>query len=76
MEFEPPVKRLLTYEQEKKAKWVHLSGTDYMIPWRESHKRFYHLFTKKEMEELTNNLDATIFYEQENWFCEVIKALL
>ena len=64
------------YEQEKKAKWIHLSGTDYMIPWRENHKRFYHLFTKKEMEDLVDNLDATIFYEQDNWFCKVTKALL
>jgi len=55
-------------EQEIKPNWINISGSDYLIPWQNKHLRYYHLFSKKELEELCSGLKYEIFFERDNWY--------
>lgn len=57
-------------EQPKKAKWIHQGGTDYIIPWQNTHHRLYHLFTEQEVKDILSQLNLqhyTITFEENNW---------
>jgi SAM-dependent methyltransferase len=61
-------------EQKKKAKWILINGCDYLIPWEDRNgniiNRYYHFFSKKEIEQIMNEIgcEYTLHYELDNWF--------
>lgn len=75
---------LWAYEQscikKRDSKWKKLNdNNDYLIPWldrvtKEIHWRFYHLFTKEEVDKVCkdivsiyNDITYTISFEHDNW---------
>jgi tRNA (uracil-5-)-methyltransferase TRM9 len=67
-------------EQFIKPKWVPLGNNDYHIPWTDKYtkktiQRYYHLFTKDEVEELISGLEDvatyTMEYEDNNWYVTI-----
>lgn len=62
-------------EQTIKKTWKHLSGNDYMVPWKsglnEAVDRYYHLFDEKELIETISSCPDTcikdMHYEMDNW---------
>ena len=63
-----------TTKRDTKWKRVSLTSTDYLIPWRDSHMRFYHLFTHDEAKQLCDavmekmpNISYSIEFELDNW---------
>jgi tRNA (uracil-5-)-methyltransferase TRM9 len=69
----PGGKALITVwarEQPIPAKWEPLDENpgDYLVPWGEyKAKRYYHLFTRDEVEDLFGGLDVNIYFEMNNW---------
>ena len=68
------------YEQanttKRDTKWTRIcpTSTDYLIPWRGNHMRFYHLFTHAEVIELCEAVKKqmpqatySIEFELDNW---------
>jgi len=60
-------------EQDIKPKWIHIKDNDYMIPWHLKdgtiENRYYHLFSKKEIEDLLDKflIKYDLYYEMDNW---------
>lgn len=69
----PGGKALITVwarEQPIPIKWEPIMGHagDYLVPWGTSKdKRYYHLFTKEEVNELFRCRNADIYFEMNNW---------
>lgn len=82
----PPARALITvwaYEQnnttKRDTKWTRIcpTSTDYLVPWRGNHHRFYHLFTQTEVRELCAAVKKefplatySIAFELDNWVIE------
>jgi ubiquinone/menaquinone biosynthesis C-methylase UbiE len=70
-------------EQTVKPKWCHIRDTDYIVPWTSRdgnvHERFYHLFTKIELDNIMTVIDdyvepnAFISHELDNWYLLMTK---
>jgi ubiquinone/menaquinone biosynthesis C-methylase UbiE len=64
-------------EQEIKPKWIHTKDNDYIIPWHLKdgtiENRYYHLFSKDEIEYLLNKFTAnySLYYEMDNWIINI-----
>lgn len=64
-------------EQSIKPSWIDLGNNDFFVPWvdttkKETHNRYYHLFSKQELLELfamykDRLIVETITYEMNNW---------
>lgn len=60
-------------EQYIKPKWIQIKDSDYIIPWNLKdgtvENRYYHLFSKNEVECLINSFTTnyTLYYEMDNW---------
>jgi SAM-dependent methyltransferase len=66
-------------EQQIKKKWKHISNNDYFIPFHpnenESYDRFYHLFSKNEIEDISKEFGLTSnHFELDNWCIIIEKA--
>lgn len=66
-------------EQILKPKWVAIGDGNFLIPWRNTINRLYHLFTKDEVIDLVKNLDIAckvIHYDFEcNNHCIILEKL-
>jgi ubiquinone/menaquinone biosynthesis C-methylase UbiE len=66
-------------EQIIKPKWINIKDTDYIIPWHLHNnvieKRYYHLFSKQEIESILNtfNISYNLLYEMDNWIITIFK---
>ena len=60
-----------------KKTWECIGDNDYIVPWQNTHKRFYHLFTEEELrsifEEVAPDFQVIITYERDNWYAEATR---
>ena len=69
--------------QKHKPRWIHIGGGDFLIPWNDSREmRFYHLFSKEDVEKTILDLSrlaplasATFTFERDNWYIEFFKGI-
>lgn len=65
-------------EQQIKPKWQDMGNGDFLIPWQNTALRYYHLFTKQEIESLLSRTGYkyTLSFEKDNWCAIVYKNIL
>jgi SAM-dependent methyltransferase len=59
-----------------KKNMKNLGNSNFLIPWKNKHLRFYHLFNINEIQNILNNfsnINYSINYEMENWCITIIK---
>ncbi len=68
-------------EQIIKPKWINIKDHDYIIPWHLKNNiienRYYHLFSKDEIELILNkfNISYKLGYEMDNWIIKIKKHI-
>ena len=60
--------------EAQKPTWTPMGDNDYIVPWngKESHDRFYHLYTKEEAQTIFPH-NHTIEWECNNWYITATK---
>jgi tRNA (uracil-5-)-methyltransferase TRM9 len=86
----PKGKALITVwarEQSIKSTWKDLGSNDFFVPWtdvekNQVHDRYYHLFSKDELLDITYNISCkknvqvcSLEYERDNW-CLTLERIL